>query len=264
MTASPITHRVALCRMRTMFERVPAHELEDVVIQKLGEFLRNDAELFTLLEQREVSEARQVKSILARAHDLATQLEPRGKSGLLSGSDGINKQSLLAVVQSLVHRVMVSSDNVQIDLRMNIVMDQSIDISDLDAPIIQKEQEDLHAIAVPVQLKRNGMAMRLIIHGQMRKRGVDSNLIQLVAKGHQWFEQLSSGKANSLMAIAEKESVQSNYVTRVINLAFLAPDIIKAIIEGKQPPELTADTLMDHFPLPIDWSEQRALLGFSH
>lgn len=158
---------------------------------------------------------------------------------------------------------MVSSDSVQTDLRMNIVIDQSIDIAHLNTPVIPKEHEDLHVISVPVRLKRNGMAMRLIIHGQMRERGVDSNLIQLVATGHQWFEQLSSGKSDSLLAIAEKKSVQSNYVTRVINLAFLAPDIIKAILEGKQPPELTTDTLMDYFPLPIDWSEQRQLLGFN-
>ncbi len=42
-------------------------------------------------------------------------------------------------------------------------------------------------------------------------------------------------------------------LARVINLSFLAPDIIKAILEGRQPVTVTADTIIDQFPLPIDW-----------
>jgi site-specific DNA recombinase len=87
---------------------------------------------------------------------------------------------------------------------------------------------------------------------------------QVLANGHDWFERLISGKAKSLMEIAEKDGVDSNYVTRVINLSFLAPDIIRAIIEGRQPTTVTADTIMDQFPLPIDWADQRKLLGFRH
>jgi len=48
----------------------------------------------------------------------------------------------------------------------------------------------------------------------------------------------------------------------MIQLAFLAPDIVRAILGGKHPPLLTADKLMHSLPLPLDWREQRKLLGF--
>ena len=50
-------------------------------------------------------------------------------------------------------------------------------------------------------------------------------------------------------------------MTRVIYLAFLAPDIVQAIVRGEQPVELTADRLIRMGPLPAGWSDQRVLLG---
>ena len=56
--------------------------------------------------------------------------------------------------------------------------------------------------------------------------------------------------------------VTSSYAARVLHLAFLAPDIIEAIIDGRQPPELTADRLFRALPLPLDWAGQCLALGF--
>jgi hypothetical protein len=52
-------------------------------------------------------------------------------------------------------------------------------------------------------------------------------------------------------------------VTRIVRLTFLAPDIVAAILAGKQPPELTANKLMADKRLPLDWREQRTALGFA-
>jgi hypothetical protein len=57
--------------------------------------------------------------------------------------------------------------------------------------------------------------------------------------------------------------VGPGYVSRVIQLAFLAPDIVKGIIEGRQPIELTAESLMRNRKIPTDWRKQRRLLGFA-
>jgi site-specific DNA recombinase len=57
--------------------------------------------------------------------------------------------------------------------------------------------------------------------------------------------------------------VVPSYVTRVFRLAFLAPDIIEAILQGKQPPELSVRKLMDDTRLPLNWNEQRVRLGFA-
>ena len=52
-----------------------------------------------------------------------------------------------------------------------------------------------------------------------------------------------------------------SYFTRLVRLSYLAPDIAKAILDGNQPPHLTADKLLAHSRLPLAWQEQRALLG---
>ena len=52
------------------------------------------------------------------------------------------------------------------------------------------------------------------------------------------------------------------YVTRVMHLGLLAPDIVQRIVRGEHPPAITSDSLIRMKPLPCDWTEQRALLGF--
>jgi site-specific DNA recombinase len=74
-----------------------------------------------------------------------------------------------------------------------------------------------------------------------------------------------SGSADDLTVhvIAHQERVSANYVYRLLRLPTLAPDIITAIINGKNPPQLTAKKLMRLTPgIPVDWAEQRKLLGF--
>ena len=67
----------------------------------------------------------------------------------------------------------------------------------------------------------------------------------------------------TLHAIASEEHVTPGYVSRLLRLPSLAPDITTAIINGKNPPQLTAKKLMRlALEIPVDWSEQRNLLGF--
>ena len=63
--------------------------------------------------------------------------------------------------------------------------------------------------------------------------------------------------------IAEQEGCGPSYVSRLIWLAFLAPDIVEKIRRGQQPPELTASRLKDLAPLPMGCPEQRVLLGMT-
>jgi len=84
----------------------------------------------------------------------------------------------------------------------------------------------------------------------------------LLAKAHEWLGQLTSGRSRSISSIAQAQRVTSSYVTRVVQLAVLAPDIVQRIAHGEQPPQLTARQLIHAVPLPLDWAQQRALLGF--
>jgi hypothetical protein len=63
--------------------------------------------------------------------------------------------------------------------------------------------------------------------------------------------------------LAAEEGISPTYATRLVRLTFLAPDIVAAILAGKQPAGLTANKLMADTRLPLDWSEQRTALGFT-
>ncbi len=67
----------------------------------------------------------------------------------------------------------------------------------------------------------------------------------------------------TLQRIAEAAGVSPSYVTRLLRLSYLAPDIVTAVVDGQQPPELTAEKLMRNTRLPLSWEAQRKRLGFA-
>ena len=88
----------------------------------------------------------------------------------------------------------------------------------------------------------------------------DPALIKAVARGHLWFEELATGRARSLHELATREGITRRYIRRLVNLAFLSPPLVEAILQGRQPIALTA-TRLTELALPLDWSEQRRLLA---
>lgn len=91
----------------------------------------------------------------------------------------------------------------------------------------------------------------------------DGALISLVARAHSWWSRLKTGKVPSINAIAEDEKLDASDVTRIIPLAFLAPDIVESILDGRQPIDLTAERLKRIGKLPRDWNRKRQILGFT-
>jgi site-specific DNA recombinase len=114
---------------------------------------------------------------------------------------------------------------------------------------------------IPMQMKRRGIEMRLVI-GDTGPARVDRALLKTVVLAHKWFNDLISGRAPNKAEIASQEGVDHSYVSRVMNLAFLAPDITESIIAGRQPADLSVEKLTKQVDLPLDWAQQRKLLGF--
>jgi len=114
---------------------------------------------------------------------------------------------------------------------------------------------------VPARIRRRGVEMRLVLDSSGPGTAKpDPALIRAVARAHKWFDDLASGRANSIHAIAKAEGISGRYVARLLPLAFLAPKIVEAILSGHQPVDLTAEVLTRHTDLPFDWSEQKILL----
>ena len=91
----------------------------------------------------------------------------------------------------------------------------------------------------------------------------DARLIKLLIRAHRFNAALVGSADIPFATLAEQEGVSRSYFTRLVRLSYLAPDITKAILDGNQPPHLTADKLLAHSRLPLAWQEQRVLLGFA-
>lgn len=116
---------------------------------------------------------------------------------------------------------------------------------------------------IPVHLKRRGVETKLVLTDERVSAATpDPNLIVAVTQGHRWFEEIRTGVAPSVNALVRRHGVDRGDVSRTLPLAFLAPDIVEAILHGRQPVELTAARLK-RTRLPLSWIEQRRLLGFT-
>ena len=124
----------------------------------------------------------------------------------------------------------------------------SVDADEIDT--------EIQSITAPFQLRKRGVETKLVFTDA--PDGLDETLIQNIAKAHHWFEQVKAGRA--LSEIAKAEGTTNGRLYQLIDLAFLAPDIIRDVLDGKQPLGLTSDWCVRH-TLPSNWQNQRALLA---
>jgi site-specific DNA recombinase len=114
------------------------------------------------------------------------------------------------------------------------------------------------------RLGRKGNELQLVLTAPGSDRPTsepDLPMLKAICRARDWYEKLTSGEVDSLHTIAKQMGVGKRYVARIFQCAFLAPDIVEAILDGRQPPELTLERLRS--PLPIAWAEQRRVLGFA-
>ena len=91
----------------------------------------------------------------------------------------------------------------------------------------------------------------------------DARLIKLLMRAHRFNATLAGSDSAPFAALARREGVSPSYFTRLVRLSYLAPDIAQAILDGRQPRDLTADKLLAHSRLPLAWHEQRSVLGLA-
>lgn len=121
---------------------------------------------------------------------------------------------------------------------------------------------DPHEIIVPFSLRRRGVEAKLIVGDHQQIKTIDPILIATIANAHAWFQELASGRKSSISDIARERGLAANEVSRLLPLAFLAPDIVAAIMAGRQPVDLTVKRLTRCESLLSDWEQQRKVLGF--
>ena len=111
-------------------------------------------------------------------------------------------------------------------------------------------------IKAPFQIRKRGVETKLIFADAPSSR--DEVLIKNIAKAHHWFEQIKSGKTFS--QIASSDQTSKRRIQQMIDLAFLAPDIIRDVMDGTQPFGFTSDWCLRH-AISVNWDEQRATIA---
>ena len=110
-------------------------------------------------------------------------------------------------------------------------------------------------------MKRRGVEMRLIIDGDAGPAArVDLPLLKAISRAYRWSDDLVAGRARSIGEIAKREQLTARYVRRVMRLAFLAPRIVEAIAEGRQPADLSTLAMTQRIDLRPLWSAQEQAL----
>ncbi len=219
--------------------RLPAAEMERIIAAAAKGILDDKKLIVCAIEEGGVDSSH-IGSILDTAAEWSTRLQSESEIGL--------------VLASLVDRVELRRHGIRLSIRLPLspegtVTDRSTHLS------ITRE--------IPMQLRRRGIEQRLVIEadGGVSVK-VDQVLLKAVARAHCWFAELVTGRSASMVAIAKREGVGKQYVSRLMRLAFLAPELVERIVEGRQPLELTAQSLLtSRVTLPLSWAAQKQALG---
>jgi site-specific DNA recombinase len=156
------------------------------------------------------------------------------------------------MLEALDARIVISEAAVRIEIgrsNLAILFAISLPASGIAEPI---------QIEVLTSLRRRGHELRLVYtNPDVRPANRDDKLIELLGKGWAAWEQLKTGPWID-------DATKRSHLCRLARLRFLAPDIVTAIIDGRQPIELTARRLLRMSDLPHDWAGQRLALGFAN
>jgi len=222
--------------------RLAAQEIEDAVIKVLADALTRPTMLLERFDTAAVP-GDQTSKMLDRATRFAAALNR-------------SPAERAKVVRDLIETVVIEEDAIMIRVRRSPLLGGAVmrPENPSDSPI---------ELTTPVAFRRRGVEMRLVlpaVASQNDRSKCDPTLIKAIARGRAWFEELAAGRARSLRELAERDGITRRYVRRLVDLAFLSPELVEAILHGRQPVELTA-TRLTELDLPLDWTDQRSLLA---
>ena len=107
-------------------------------------------------------------------------------------------------------------------------------------------------------VKRGGRKEIQMPEGATKPRQTHNTLVKALARAFRWKNMLESGEFATIAELAEREGIAPSYMTRVLRLTLLSPDIVEAILDGRQGPEVTLAKVLE--PLPSEWGQQLSVL----
>jgi DNA invertase Pin-like site-specific DNA recombinase len=235
--------------------RIPAEEIEGLVCRRIQSLLSSPEQLLQSIGV-ESDGAATSKLLITAGKQLAKIWHAKSPT------------EFREFLSDVIARVVVCETNVEIviiqpALREVLLGDQSSRLAKRERPL-EKRTNDVFKLVIDARVKRCGGEVRLLVPAdsatEAPTRPVPS-LIKAVARAHPWPEEIIRGELTGLRSIAQLTSLDEHYAGRILNCSFLAPDIVEAILDGRQPADLTIQKLLRS--LPLAWADQSKLLGFS-
>lgn len=221
--------------------RLPAHALEQLVLERLGAAI-GEGNLLT--ERLSAPSGETVELVRQRCSALAETL--------LAASPNVAR----GMLHDLAVEAQLQDERITLGLDASGLLEQALGS---DAQMLALELHDTSRImiTVPIAIRRRGQELRLVCQPSGPIPGeVDATLVGLIARAHQARETLVENATD--VTDAERP-----HLTRLARLSYLAPDVQAAILDGRQPLELTARGLLRTATLPACWTMQRQVLGFA-
>jgi site-specific DNA recombinase len=234
--------------------RVPASDLEQLVTGRLRRFLADEAALHAAL-QPVLPHAAGRRRLLDRASSLARDWPQLGAAEV--------RQMLLGFLS----RVSLHADRIDLYVRSDRLarlLTAGSESPPPDAATPPVEAAPL-ILSVKASLRRAGREIAMVIGADPTAAPIaDPAMMRLILRARAMWEKVQRREVAGLGELAIQEGVSGSYASRLIRLAFLAPDILRAIMDGRQPVELSAAALLQECRrgLPLDWQQQREALGF--
>jgi DNA invertase Pin-like site-specific DNA recombinase len=230
--------------------RVPAGDIERLVEERLIAFLGDGGELHGALAER-ISQAHEIETLISGASSLAARW-PRMPS--------VEKCQRL---RGLIARITLNPEGLEIRIRtvhLADILRSGEEIGTCEP--MTRAGEPVLVLTIAARLKRTGMEKKFLIGAANKRSGskADAGLLKLISRAHELQEIFTRG-GRPISEMAREVGLSSSYFTRMLRLSFLAPDITRVILHGRQPADLNAHKLMADTRAPIDWHEQHAWLG---
>ncbi|SLN54761.1 hypothetical protein PEL8287_02940 [Roseovarius litorisediminis] len=221
-------------------ERLPAEEVERLVLNSLKSHLGDKAWL-----------ARQIGSAVDPNPSVLAEIL-RAADAWCDQAAATNDDAEPQHLNGLVDRIDVKKGQLGVKINLGALLSSEA-----------AQQPIPTTLEVPFQKRQSGRAKPIVIAPPDATQP-DKDLINLVADARRWSAELLDGRSSTIRQIEDREGLRSGSVSRILPLAWLAPDISAAILEGRQPAHLTAMRLRNLPELPVDWNEQREILGVPH
>ena len=240
-------------RNRSSGRRIPAGNLEGLVINRIRAFFADPAAVLDAIDDESHSSSGQ-RQLIERARQVAEEL----------GAQAPNE--IRTTLMALLCRVEIKPEEIEINIfrrrLVALLAGQPVDPTMQDQKM-DRNSDDVVTLKTPARIKRVGREMRMLVGNSDDQTAADPSLLRIIARAHDIQARLIQNTKLTVHDIAREERVSAAYIYNLLRLPWLAPDITTAIVNGRQPQQLNAMTLMRQASrLPADWAEQRTQLGF--